>query len=188
MPLALPSATARNTSHTSMRPGTTVWSDDTPMGRPTPRPQLGKTVPFFRIGGTARRNRIPVLLHSSPASPLLQGQEPPRSAREKLVLLHFPCSPQARSTLLVSHPSMGIARDSHENCVSISRRSVPEGYDTREGDIMFTAQSAHFSHTQRPQSTACAGAELHRQRLRTNCAYSDDTRHWIGPTTWNSEH
>ena len=103
MPLARPSATACNTSPTSIRPGTTDWPGDTPLGRPRPGLSPEKTVPFFRIGGAARRNRIPVLLHSSPASPLLHLQGPSRTAREEPVLLHFPRSPLARSAMLISH-------------------------------------------------------------------------------------
>jgi len=92
----LPSATACNTSHTSMRPGTSDRPGDTPMGRPPRRASIEIGVPkpagnASVNSGTRRPRTVFGFCCIRPQQVLSsQGQRPLWDAREEPVLLHFP--------------------------------------------------------------------------------------------------
>ena len=158
-----------NTSQTTMRPGTTDWLGDTPLGRPTPPAAIEIGVPKLSAWNVnsvrgRSRNSILVLLHSSPASLLLQGQSRCGRPERSNVLLHYLCSPQAR----VDHVNFA----SH-SAIACATFLSPKGMDPMTGRYVLHSSCTFQPHCG-PAINHVPKQNLRRQYLRTNLGCIED--------------
>ena len=161
-----------DTSQTTMRPGTTDWLGDTPLGRPTPPAAIEIGVPKLSAWNVnsvrgRSRNSILVLLHSSPASLLLQGQSRCGRPERSNVLLHYLCSPQAR----VDHVNFA----SH-SAIACATFLSPKGMDPMTGRYVLHSSCTFQPHCG-PESTVYRGPNFCWQDLRTNLVRVEDHAH-----------